>query len=113
MDITLADVKLYCRIDGDAEDTLLQSLVSAAKDYLAGAGIPEPSGEDPRYGLAVKAVVLDHYDRRGLTQRPDPYDVPSIRNLINQMKLQNAAQRAAVAAPSAPSGGTSLGEGGA
>ena len=118
MDITLAEVKLYCRIDGNAEDTLLQALIPAAKEYLAGAGVADPSGSSPRYALCVKAIVLDWYDRRGLTQRPDPHAVPGIRNLINQLKLEAAAERAlsvtadaatplpeGEASPGSPSGG--------
>lgn len=116
MNIPLEEVKLYCRIDGDLEDDLLRSLLQAAKDYLTGAGIDEPAGDVPLYGLTVKALVLDYYDRRGLTQRPDPYEVPGVRNAINQLKLRAEAERSAAReaaeTPSAPSGGTSLGEGG-
>ena len=106
MDITLEEVKTYCRIDGDLEDDLLQSLLQAAKDYLTGAGIDEPKDDVPLYGLCVKALVLDYYDRRGLTQRPDPYEVPGVRNAINQLKLRAEAARAAVPS-SAPAGAPS------
>ena len=94
MDISLADVKLYCRIDGDTEDSLLESLLQAAKDYLTGAGVDEPKEDVPLYGLCVKALVLDYYDRRGLTQRPDPHEVPGIRTAINQLKLRAEAASA-------------------
>ena len=100
MDITLEEVKTYCRIDGDLEDGLLRSLLQAAKDYLTGAGIDEPKDDVALYGLCVKALVLDYYDRRGLTQRPDPYEVPGVRNAINQLKLQAEAARAAVVSAS-------------
>jgi len=116
MNISLEEVKTYCRIDGDLEDGLLQSLLQAAKDYLAGAGIDEPEDDVPLYGLCVKALVLDYYDRRGLTQRPDPYEVPGVRNAINQLKLRAEAARAAVpssvtadAVPPSPQGGGSGG----
>ena len=93
MDISVSDVKLYCRIDGDEEDTLLASLVEAAKGYLAGAGIGDPAGEDHRYALAVKALVLHYYDYRGLTEAPAPSAIPGIRNLIVQLKLEAEAAR--------------------
>lgn len=95
MNISLEEVKTYCRIDGDLEDGLLRSLLQAAKDYLTGAGIDEPEDDVPLYGLCVKALVLDYYDRRGLTQRPDPYEVPGVRNAINQLKLRAEAERSA------------------
>lgn len=37
MSVTLAGVKDYLRIDGSAEDALLQSFMAAAGAYLAGA----------------------------------------------------------------------------
>ena len=103
MNITLEEVKTYCRIDGDLENDLLQSLLQAAKDYLTGAGIDEPEDDVPLYGLCVKALVLDYYDRRGLTQRPDPYEVPGVRNAINQLKLRAEAARS----PALDAGGES------
>lgn len=93
MDIPVADVKLYCRIDGEEEDVLLYSLIDAAKDYLAGAGINDPDTPDHRYALAVKALVLHYYDYRGLTEAPMPSVIPGIRNLINQLKLEAEASR--------------------
>lgn len=93
MDIPVADVKLYCRIDGEEEDVLLYSLIDAAKDYLAGAGIDDPDTPDQRYSLAVKALVLHYYDYRGLTEAPMPSAIPGIRNLINQLKFEAEASR--------------------
>lgn len=37
MAVTLEDVKLYLRIDGDAEDALLQACMAAASAYLTSA----------------------------------------------------------------------------
>ena len=37
MAVTLEDVKLYLRIDGDAEDSLLQACMAAADSYLISA----------------------------------------------------------------------------
>lgn len=92
MNITLEEVKTYCRIDGDLEDGLLQSLLQAAKDYLTGAGIKEPD-DSARYRLAALALVLHYYDYRGLTEAPMPTAIPGIRNLINQLKLEAEGER--------------------
>ena len=92
MDITLEEVKTYCRIDGTTEDDLLRSLLQAAKDYLTGAGIKEPK-DSARYRLAALALVLHYYDYRGLTEAPMPTAIPGIRNLINQLKLEAEGER--------------------
>lgn len=104
MEIPVTEVKLYCRIDGDAEDDLLQTLIEAAKSYLAGAGIADPAADDQRYALAVKALVLHYYDYRGLTESPAPSAIPGIRNLIIQLKLD--AETARVMAEEAASCGS-------
>jgi len=93
MDISLEEVRLYCRIDGDTEDSLLLSLIGAAKDYLAVAGVSDPDTDSDRYALAVKALVLHYYDYRGLTEFPAPSAIPGIRNLINQLKFQAEGER--------------------
>ena len=97
MEIRVADVKTYCRIDGEAEDALLCALIETAKDYLAGAGIPEPEKASPRYLLAVEALVLHYYDYRGLTEAPAPSAIPGISNLIVQLKLEAEAERIVLA----------------
>lgn len=39
--ITLAEAKTHCRVDGSAEDTLIQGLIAAARDYVeAWTGCP-------------------------------------------------------------------------
>ena len=65
--VTLEEAKLYCRIDGDHDDTDLEILIDAAsatvRDYAAGW-----DGTDPvpaRLKLATLALVAAHYDRRG------------------------------------------------
>lgn len=35
--VTLADAKDYLRVDGDAEDGLIQNMVDASENYLKGA----------------------------------------------------------------------------
>jgi uncharacterized phage protein (predicted DNA packaging) len=97
MTIDLAAVKSYCRIDWDTEDELLTALVAAAKDYLDGAGVPEPEADNPMYALAVKAMVLEFYDHRGQTEsdagRASLSAIPGMSNLIVQLKLRAEAER--------------------
>lgn len=93
MDIDLAAVKSYCRIDGDTEDELLLTLMEAAKDYLDGAGVPEPEADTPMYALAVKAMVLELYDHRGQTESAQLSAIPGMSNIITQLKLRAEVAR--------------------
>jgi hypothetical protein len=55
---TLLDrVKEYVRA-GEGDDLLLLSLISAAKQYLSNAGVPEPPAEEEAVALYELAVVL-------------------------------------------------------
>ena len=93
MYIDLDAVKSYCRIDGEVEDELLLSLIDAAKSYLDGAGIPEPEADNPRYLLCVKAMVLEFYDHRGMTESVTPSAIPGLANMVVQLKLEAEAER--------------------
>ena len=93
MTIDLASVKSYCRIDGDTEDELLLALMEAAKDYLDGAGVPEPEADNPMYALAVKAMVLELYDHRGQTESAQLSAIPGMSNIITQLKLRAEVAR--------------------
>ena len=93
MTIDLDDVKTYCRIDGTEEDALILSFICAAKGYLDGAGVPEPEADDPRYLLCVKAMVLEFYDHRGMTESVTPSAIPGLANMVVQLKLEAEAER--------------------
>lgn len=93
MTIDLDDVKTYCRIDGTEEDALILSFIDAAKGYLDGAGVPEPEADDPRYLLCVKAMVLEFYDHRGMTESVTPSAIPGLANMVGQLKLEAEAER--------------------
>lgn len=95
MTIDLDDVKTYCRIDGTEEDALILSFIDAAKGYLDGAGVPEPEADDPRYLLCVKAMVLEFYDHRGMTESMTPSAIPGLANMVVQLKLEAEAERIA------------------
>ena len=99
MTIDLAAVKSYCRIDWDSEDDLLTAFVAVAKEYLDGAGVPEPEADDPMYTLAVKAIVLDLYDHRGQTESAKLSAIPGMSNIIVQLKLRAEAERVVGEAP--------------
>lgn len=104
MAISTADVKLYLRVGGSAEDTLIASLVTAAQKYIQQQSgktlvvVPPvaPATEsttaaidtDELYVLAVKRVVARMYSHRGdnLPERSAKED-PTVQMLINHISM--------------------------
>lgn len=102
MAITTADVKLYLRVGGSAEDALIASLVTAAQKYIqqqsgktlvvvppvapATESTTAAIDQDELYVLAVKRVVARMYSHRGdnLPERSAKED-PTVQLLINQI----------------------------
>ncbi len=68
--MTLEDVKLYLRIDGDVEDTLLTQLLTASDSYMADAVTNYRTyyGKDDDYtakaDVARHAIISDMYENR-------------------------------------------------
>ena len=58
MAVTLEDVKLYLRIDGDAEDSLLQACMAAADSYLISAVSDFSACYDASADFAAKADLV-------------------------------------------------------
>lgn len=74
MPLSVDDIKLYLRVDGDAEDGLIQAQLSAAEAYIAGKvsktqrlvkdGEPLALADDELYQQCVKLMVSHWYERR-------------------------------------------------
>lgn len=74
MSLSVDDIKLYLRVDGDAEDELIQAQLSAAEAYIAGKvsktqrlvkdGEPLALADDELYRQCVKLMVAHWYERR-------------------------------------------------
>ena len=79
--VTIEDLRLYCRVDEEAEDLLLSQHADAAESKLTAAGIPLTDRNRDRYALAVKAMTLHFLDNPGeaLPQ--------GIRDMINDLKF--------------------------
>ncbi len=58
MAVSLSDVKLYLRIDGDAEDSLLQACMAAADSYLLSAVSGFSAYYDASTEFAAKADLV-------------------------------------------------------
>lgn len=76
MPLSVDDIKLYLRVDGDAEDELIQAQLSAAEAYIAGKvsktqrlvkdGEPLALADDGLYQQCVKLMVVHWYENRAI-----------------------------------------------
>lgn len=81
----LNDVKEFLRVDGTYEDGVVLSLIEAAKVELTLSGVVERKKSDPDYSLyelAVKVIVTQNYEDRGLEKR----DNRVLESLILKLK---------------------------
>lgn len=86
MNCPLEHIKQYMQITHDADDTLIQMLVSAAEEYLLKAGVHT---EDSRYSLAVSALTLHWYDNRAAVDTKLENMPFGLRQLLNQLKADS------------------------
>lgn len=61
----LEELKLFLRVDGNEEDSLIKSLQAAAEEYLTDAGIMKNYNKE-KYKLAVKILVNHWYENRAV-----------------------------------------------
>ena len=59
----LEELKLFLRIDGEEEDSLIEGLKSGAEEYLTNAGINKDYSKD-LYKLAIKILISHWYENR-------------------------------------------------
>lgn len=65
--ITLDETKEYLRLDGDEEDTLIESLVKASEEYLKNSTGKTYDNTNNLARLFCLLLVVDWYENRGLT----------------------------------------------
>ncbi|WP_332856815.1 head-tail connector protein [Clostridium paraputrificum] len=61
----LEELKLFLRIDGEEEDTLIKGLQVGAEEYLTNAGIAKDY-EKELYKLAIRILVSHWYENRSV-----------------------------------------------
>ena len=86
-------VKLYCKIDYDFEDELLELLIEGVKEQLCAAIAHDLSSDDfdgdVRFELAVLKQVKEEYEHRGLSADSERYPLANgVLNLIHQLRLR-------------------------
>ncbi len=92
--MTLSDVKLYLRVDGDAEDTLINQLMSVADGYMSDAVTNyftyygKDDGYTARADMAKLAIIADLYENRNV-ENPQSFS-RTVQSIINQLNLTDA-----------------------
>lgn len=92
--MTLSDVKLYLRVDGDAEDTLINRLMSVADGYMSDAVTNystyygNDDGYTARADMAKLAIIADLYENRNV-ENPQSFS-RTVQSIINQLNLTDA-----------------------
>jgi uncharacterized phage protein (predicted DNA packaging) len=83
--MTVDEAKLYLRIDGNDEDTLIQSIIAAADMFIENAvGAVDKSSE--LYQLAVKLLVSHWYENREVIGKADNLSF-SLESILYQLKF--------------------------
>lgn len=85
MSLAITDMKEFLRVDGTYDDSVIESLIEAAKVELTLSGVIERtygSPDYPLYELAVKVIVTQNYEDRGLEKR----DNRVLESLILKLK---------------------------
>ena len=65
--IALKETKEYLRVDGDEDDSLIESLINASEEYLKNATGKTFDSTNPLARLFCLVLVVDWYENRGLT----------------------------------------------
>lgn len=85
--MTLEEVKVFLRIDDNAEDELINGLMLAAEEYLLGAGIEKDYSKEI-YKLTVKMLIANWYENRNITDK-NLQEVPyGLKYLIIQQQYK-------------------------
>lgn len=87
----LESFKLYCKIDFDFEDSLLEEIIEGCAEQVAYAIDAQPNidslMDNKRFILAVKKQVKEEYDNRGTTSNFMRYPLANgVLNIIHQLR---------------------------
>lgn len=63
--MTLEEVKLYLRVDEDADDTVIEAMMQAAEGYIQSA-VGEYDSGNPRARMLYLLIMQDLYENRVL-----------------------------------------------
>ncbi|MWC26638.1 phage gp6-like head-tail connector protein [Paenibacillus sp. MMS18-CY102] len=82
----LEAVKGYLRIDFDDDDVIIDGFISAAKQYLINAGVPDQP-DNELYKLVVNMMVSMFYENRNVADKD--MKLPTVvMNFITQLSVR-------------------------
>lgn len=89
----LDKVKMYCKIDFDFEDDILEAIIEGVQEQLCFAikhgSTPSDYSKNPKFELAVMKQVKEEYEHRGLTADTMRYPIANgVLNIIHQLRTQ-------------------------
>lgn len=84
--VTLEETKQYLRVDGDDEDALITSLITAAEEYLKNATGIQFDDTNSLAKLFCWVLVTDWYENREYTGKPSEKVRPIIDSMLAQLK---------------------------
>lgn len=85
--MTLEEIKMFIKVDGDFENEFITMLQLGAEEYLQEAGIVKDYNKH-RYGLCVCMLVKNWYDNREITSKEVKEQPYGIRTLIQQLQME-------------------------
>lgn len=93
----LDKVKLYCKIDYDFEDSLLESMIESVIEEICFAIEKNSTSEsfkgDAKFDLAVMKQVKEEYEHRGLSADTERHPLANgVLNIIHQLRLRGDSQ---------------------
>jgi uncharacterized phage protein (predicted DNA packaging) len=84
--MTLDELKIFLRIDGNDDDLLIESLQKSAEEYLTNAGILKDYSKE-LYKLGIKILVTHWFDNRGVQSDKTNNKLSfSLDTIITQLK---------------------------
>lgn len=84
MAVSLADAKLFLRVDNDADNAMIKGFIDAAEKSLAAAVDSDCDLDDPRARFLVLVAVRDMYDGGELNRTV----AENTKRLFNSFALQ-------------------------
>lgn len=85
--ITIEQAKLYCRIDNDDEDELIENLIKVADEYIKTA-CGEYDQNNPKAELCQRILINHWYENRSATGSTKGLKY-SLDNLLLQIRYGN------------------------
>lgn len=84
--LTLEETKLWLRVDGNEEDSLIQTLIDAAEQYLHDATGRRWTAANKTAKICALALVAEWYENRDQTGESNRTVRPAIQSMIMQLK---------------------------